>query len=126
MLCSAVGYNSVDESLEIFKGSHWGADISVVSDAVATDVDASALGVVLLGEDFIDYLGVCDFFVSLCRGVLVLGDMEGISELHTLVLPIWDGADPLAEATQISGVGLVPGALVLRVVVQLVVFQGLS
>ena len=48
--------------------------------------------------------------------------MEGIIALHVLVLTIWSGADPLSEATQIIGVGLVPDVLVPLVEVQLALF----
>ena len=50
--------------------------------------------------------------------------MEGIRSLHTLVLAVLVGANSLAKASHIVGVGFVTGFLILRVVAQFAVFQG--
>ena len=122
IICSTEGNNAFDDYIDNFEVSCWVVDISAVADMVATNGDASSVGVSILGVDFTDNLGVYNLFSFLCRDVLISDDMESISNLHLLVLTVWICVDPLVEAPQIIEVGLVPGVLVPRVAAQLAVF----
>ena len=122
IICSTEGNNAFDDYIDNFEVSCWVVDISAVADMVATNGDASSVGVSILGVDFTDNLGVYNLFSFLCRDVLISDDMESISNLHLLVLTVWICVYPLVEAPQIIEVGLVPGVLVPRVAAQLAVF----
>ena len=122
IICSTEGNNAFDDYIDNFEVSCWVVDISAVADMVATNGDASSVGVSILGVDFTDNLDVYNLFSFLCRDVLISDDMESISNLHLLVLTVWICVDPLVEAPQIIEVGLVPGVLVPRVAAQLAVF----
>ena len=60
-----LGEDTVDEELDEFKGAGGCANITRVTDAIASYGDTCAVGVILLGPVLAYHLGVCDLLVAI-------------------------------------------------------------
>ena len=56
--------DAVDHELDKFEWGGFGADVAWVADVVASNGDASAVGMGFFGTDFTNNLGVSDFFAA--------------------------------------------------------------
>ena len=86
-LGTRMGENAVDEELYEFKGASGCANITRVTDAIASYGDACVVGVILLGLVLAYHLGVCDLIVAVRGYVVVVNDDEGICTQYALT---WD------------------------------------
>ena len=95
----STGEDTVDDQLHKINPSSWGAHVSVVADAVASNCDPSSIGVLFLFPHFTYYFGVRDFDPSIDRDVHVINDVERVSPLRSLLSrPFGSRANTLAEA----------------------------
>ena len=120
-----LGEDTVDHDFDQFERGCFGANVSCVADAVASDGDLCAIGVSFFWADFADDLGVGDFFASFVGNVVVVNDVEGFGALNAFGA-IWIGADALTEAAEFIGVGFAPDLFVFGVLEELAVFEGLA
>ena len=104
--------NTVKDEFGKLKGSGWRANIARIANAISTDGEASAIGLVLVWLDFTHTFGVGDFFVAVTGDVVVCDDEEGVDALDAWARSggIFDNA--LTEAAEFVGVGLVPNTLI--------------
>ena len=68
-----------------FKVDSWRANITRVANLLASDSDASAIGIFLVWLDFTHNFGVCCLFATIMGGVVVCNDEEGVD-----VIDAWD------------------------------------
>ena len=83
-LSTRLGEDTVDEEFDEFKGAGGCANITRVTDAIATYGDACAEGVILLWPVFTYHLGVHDLILAVRGNVMVVDDDEGICTQDTL------------------------------------------
>ena len=75
----------------------FGANVARVAYAVASNGDASAVGIRFFGRDFADNLGVSYFLVDVGRDSLVVDNKGGGSAVEALVGAFRVGAYALVE-----------------------------
>ena len=77
-LALGLGEDAVDEDLDKFKGAGGSADITGVTDAIATNGDACVEGVILLWLVFTYHLGVHDLILAVRGYAVEVGDDKSI------------------------------------------------
>ena len=63
--------DAIDDNLDKIQGRRSGTNVTRVSDVIASDGDAGAIGVGFLRADETDHSGVGDFFAPILWDVLV-------------------------------------------------------
>ena len=76
------GENTVDHVFDQFEWCCFGANITGVTDAVASNGDACLIWVSILWADFADNVAVADFFEMIGRYVGTVNYMEGVRAVH--------------------------------------------
>ena len=98
--------------------------VSRVADAVAADGDSGSVGVGFFGAHFANHLGVGDFFAAVDGDVFVVYDVEGVRAFDLFLVAGRAGANALAKSAYFVGIGFAPNVAELRVVAELLVFEG--
>jgi hypothetical protein len=119
------GENTVNNELDKFKGSSFGANIAWVADSVAGYRDSGAVRISFLWANFADNIAVANFFETFGRNVSEVNDMEGICAVHR-----WLGGVrafvSLAETSKFFSIGRAPDVFVLGMFDELTVFKRFS
>ena len=68
---------------------------------IAPNGDSCAIFVLLVWFEFIDNIGVGDFFAAVDRDVTVSYDVEGVGVFDILLCYVWDFSNDLAEAAKL-------------------------
>ena len=123
---SAAQKDAIEEELDKFEGSCGCADVTREANAVATNGDAGAVGVGLVGLDFANNARVGDLLAAVGGDVGVVDGKECVSTWGALAGAVRTYTHPLAEATEFVGVRGVPDIPVLGVLAQLAVAEGLA
>jgi hypothetical protein len=78
--------NTIEQQLEEFKGRSVGANIPQVTDAIASNGDASTIRIVFIRTHLTHYHGVADFPLFVGRDVMVINDKESVSACNPFVI----------------------------------------
>ncbi len=71
--------HTIEQQLEEFTGRSVGANIPRVTDAIASDGDASTIRIAFIRPHLTHYHGVADFPLFVGRDVLIIDDKESVS-----------------------------------------------
>jgi hypothetical protein len=93
------GEHAVEEELDEVNQGCDGTHIARISNPVATNGDAGAVGIILFRTDSTDNHGVADFLALVGRDVLVVNDEEGVGTRYPLVSCGMAQSNALAEPT---------------------------
>ena len=88
---------AVEDNLGKFKGCCRGADVAGKGDAVATDGDARAVGIVIFRADLANQFGVSDLFSAVGGDIFEADEEEGVGAFDAFASAVGRGADALAE-----------------------------
>ena len=86
---------------------------------IAADGGVSSIQVGFFRADKTDHFGVADLFALILWDFLVKDDLEGVGTFDVLVGLGRAGADILAEADELIGVGAVPDVFVGKMITEL-------
>ena len=83
----------------------------------------SAIRISFFGADFVNHLGVCNFFVVVGWDGIVADNKEGVGAVNAFAGGIQVGADVLAEMAQLVCVQFFPNLVKLMVLAELTVLE---
>ena len=118
--------NTVKTKFGELKGDDWRVNVTRIANVIATDGDASAIGVVLVWLYFAHDFGVGDLFAAVTGDVVVVDDEEGVSTFGVWARGGGIFYNALTETDNFVGVGLVPNTLVFGIFSELIIFKCLA
>jgi hypothetical protein len=95
-MCTWARKHAVEKQLDKLKGCSVGSHVTWEADAIAADVDAGAIRIILFQPHFTYHHGVADFLSFMDRDVVVVYKKEGISARNSFCVGGRTQADALA------------------------------
>jgi hypothetical protein len=115
--------HTVEEHLEEFKRCSVGANITRETDATATNGDAGTIGIVFFRTNFTNYHGVADFLSFVGGNIVIVDEKESVSARNSFGGGGGSRPNPLAQSSELVGVGCVPSCLVAGILTELAMFE---
>jgi hypothetical protein len=126
-VCVGRRNDAVEEEFGELEGTGFGTTVARVANAIATNGDAGAIRVILLGTNFTNHSCVRDIREAVVRDVTVVNGAKCIGTRDARLGGVCRGAaNALAKAAKLVHIGGVPCCLVGRVSPELAVFKVLA